>query len=110
PYHYKVSIETNGTISTRRFRVVQKPNPDICLMVDYKFDRHNPDAFRYLREMDWIKIVVGGHDDFDCAREMFIKFREMGCKARFALSPVHEVLPGKVLAEWILDAHLWDVS
>jgi 7-carboxy-7-deazaguanine synthase len=110
PYKYKISIETNGTISTARFRECRKPDPDVALVVDYKFSGHNPEAFKYLREWDWVKVVVAGRDDFEAARDVLKWSRACGSKARFALSPVHGVLPGKVLAEWILDAKMWDVT
>ncbi len=110
-YNYKISIETNGSISTHRFRKVKRPNPNVCLVVDYKIaGGYCATAFDSLREWDWVKIVVGGQDDFDSARKTFKMLQRLGCKARFALSPVHEVLPGKVLAGWILDAKMWDVT
>jgi 7-carboxy-7-deazaguanine synthase len=110
PENYKISIETNGTISTRRFRECRKPNENVCLIVDYKFGHYNPDAFEFLRDWDWVKIVVGNREDFDGARNILGLLRELGCKARFALSPIHETLSGKMLAEWILDAKMWDVT
>lgn len=110
PEGYHISIETNGTISTRRFRECRKPDPNVCLVVDYKFGHYNPDAFEFLREFDWVKIVVGNREDFDGARNILELLRELGCKARFALSPIHETLPGKELAQWILDAKMWDVT
>jgi 7-carboxy-7-deazaguanine synthase len=110
PYGHKISIETNGTISTERFRNLRKPNPDICLVVDYKFQQSDPYAFAFLQDWDWVKIVVGGREDFDEARRVFEWMRELGCKARFALSPIHETLSGKMLAGWILDAKMWDVT
>lgn len=110
PLDYKISIETNGTLPVTRFRDCRKPNENVCLIVDYKFQQSDPYAFAFLREWDWVKIVVGGRNDFDEARRVFEWMRELGCKARFALSPIHETLPGKVLAQWILDARLWDVT
>lgn len=110
PLNYRVSIETNGTLSTRRFRDCRKPNENICLVVDYKPGHYNPDAFEFLRQWDWVKIVVGSREDFDGVRNILALLRELGCKARFALSPIHETLPGKELAQWILDAKMWDVT
>jgi len=110
PENYRISIETNGTISTRRFRECRKPNENVCLIVDYKPGHYNPDAFEFLREFDWVKIVVGSREDFDGATNILGLLRELGCKARFALSPIHEALSGKMLAGWILDAKLWDVT
>jgi 7-carboxy-7-deazaguanine synthase len=110
PENYRVSIETNGTLSTRRFRECRKPNENVCLVVDYKFDHYNPDAFEFLRDWDWVKIVIGNREEFDKAREVLSILRELGCKARFALSPIHETLSGKMLAEWILDSKMWDVT
>lgn len=113
PYNYKISIETNGTISTAGFRNCRKPNPNVCLVVDHKFNDGvggNPDAFKYLREWDWVKIVINDRGDFNDAKAIFPWLRKLGCKARFALSPVHEILPGKFLAQWILEDKLWDVT
>jgi 7-carboxy-7-deazaguanine synthase len=111
PLNYKISIETNGSISTHRFRKLRKPNPNVCLVVDYKINSSvSLHAFDCLREWDWVKIVVGGQDDFDYARGIFTELRDLGCKARFALSPVHGVLSGKLLAGWMLDAKLWDIT
>ena len=110
PCGIRTSIETNGTISTERFRNCRKPSQDVCLVVDYKFQKSDPYAFAFLESWDWVKIVVGGRDDFDEAMRIFEWMRELGCKARFALSSIHETLPGKELAQWILDAKLWDVT
>ena len=57
-----------------------------------------------------MKVVIGSREDFDGAVNILAWLRELGCKARFALSPIHETLPGKTLAEWILDAGIWDVT
>ncbi len=113
PHGYTISIETNGTLSTRRFRDMVRPYDRVSLVVDHKFTGNiggNPDAFSHLIDMDWVKIVVGGREDFDEALAIFKWIRGLGCRARFALSPVHETLPGKVLAQWMLDAKLWDVT
>lgn len=108
-YQYKVSIETNGTISTARFRDCRKPNPNVCLVVDFKFRKHVLEAFQYLHEWDWVKIIIKDQNDFKDAQEALKMLRAWDCKARFALSPIHETLPGKTLAQWILDAKMWDV-
>jgi len=111
PWRKKISIETNGTISTRRFRDCRKPNENICLVVDYKIGGgYCASAFEFLQTWDWVKIVVGNQSDFHKAQGIFKMFRKMGCKARFALSPIHETLSGKTLAGWILDAKMWDVT
>jgi 7-carboxy-7-deazaguanine synthase len=110
-YHkYKISIETNGTISTRWLRQRLRVSEDVCLVVDYKIGNCNKEAFVFLREWDWVKIVVGGREDFDLARKVFPILREWGCKARFAVSPIHGVLPGQVLTNWVLGASMFEVS
>jgi 7-carboxy-7-deazaguanine synthase len=118
PYNIACSVETNGTLSTRKFRDSVRPYDRISLVVDYKlltkgpgpWPSMNPDAFSHLIEMDWVKILIGDRPDFENAIKVMENIRELGCKARFALSPIHETLLGKELAQWILDAKMWDVT
>lgn len=118
PHNYHISIETNGTLSTHRFRDSVRSYDRISLVVDYKlmpsgpapWPVMSPHAFSHLIEMDWVKIVVGDRQDFDNSIKVMEKIKKLGCRARFALSPIHGELPAKVLAGWILDAGLWDVT
>ena len=112
PYHPKISIETNGTLSLDRFRNVRKPNPDICLVVDLKLDQDRiQPAFQYLQDWDWVKIVIQNKSDFNNAIGTMMWLREIGCKARFALSPamVEGHFDPAMLWEWMKAEGLFDV-
>ena len=111
PYSVKVSIETNGTLSLDRFRNVRKPNKDICLVVDLKLDQERKETtFRYLRDWDWVKMVIQNKSDFNVARGNLLWLRKIGCEARFALSPAMggDFAPAQ-LWEWMKADGLFDV-
>jgi len=111
PHNFKVSIETNGTIALNRFRNLTRPNPGVCLVVDYKLHMLPvllPAVdFSALCPWDWIKFVISNRLDYDMAKEIVLN---MGTRARIAFSPVHESLPGNTLAQWILADRLWQVT
>lgn len=113
----KISIETNGTKSLRRF-LVPKPNLDICLVVDWKpssvlydgSDSLNLAEYDQLRPWDWIKFPVASRVDYEEARDFI---RHVTTKARLAISPIlpqSQIQSVRELWGWMGDDGLCDVS
>jgi 7-carboxy-7-deazaguanine synthase len=113
PYNIRISIETNGTQSLGRFRNLTKPNPDVCLVVDWKFDERRiwREEYENLTPWDWIKFIIDNRGNYELARQEVKSLIARGkTQARIAFSAVHGLLPGETLAHWILDDQLWQVS
>lgn len=117
-YGIRVSIETNGTCSLARFRNLKKPDPNVCLVVDWKFDdrRISTEQYNQLASWDWIKFVIKDRIDYEVTKGIIqgkvVDQAELplDTQARIAFAPVHERLPGKTLAQWILADRLWWVT
>jgi len=59
--------------------------------------------------MPRVKIVIQNKTDFNAAVGNMMWLREIGCKARFALSPVMGILEPAQLWEWMKADGLFDV-
>lgn len=113
PLKMRISIETNGTISLSRFRNLTKPNPNVSLIVDWKFDQRRIAIEEYLElaAWDWIKFVIADREHYELVRmETHTLIARGKLQARVAFSPIHESLPAHTLAKWILDDRLWWVT
>lgn len=125
PFRVKVSIETNGTISIRSFRNSRKPNPDICLVVDWKAsssgvrasERISLDEYLSLQEWDWIKFVVASRGEYEEIRDVIHTLNRRKVKARMAISPViknaytgTKGVSHKQVWEWLIDDSIMNVS
>lgn len=118
---FSVSIETNGTFSPKVLQLGPPLFPfgyNIHFVMDYKLSSviHPQGVFMYaenfqpLDSEDWVKFVIGSREDYEEAKDSIKLLQGAGCQARIAFSPVHETLPGKILADWILGDKLWNVT
>jgi 7-carboxy-7-deazaguanine synthase len=102
---YRVSLETSGALA------VHEVDPRVARVVDVKTPasgeahRNLLDQLALLREPDQIKFVVCDRADYEWAREL-IKARDLGRAVTVLLSPSHEQLPARELADWILQDQL----
>lgn len=85
-----VEIETNGSINLKRFSEIKNP-PSFTM--DYKSPSSNMekmmdmDNFKYLKEKDTVKFVVGNLEDLEKARQIIEKYSLIG-KCSVYFSPV----------------------
>jgi 7-carboxy-7-deazaguanine synthase len=107
--HYRVSIETNGTIEPP-IRTVNWP---ISYIVDYKLnyeDRMNEKAFIYLNNKDFVKILIENETDILKAESIKNEFLKKGCKARFFIGPVFGKITPQEIIKFIQENKLFDLS
>ena len=82
---YQISVETNGT-----FNIEILGHPAIRAIVDYKLpssgqeEKMNPEAFRYLRDIDVIKFVIADWTDYDRAKKVLEEQKEWQAKIVFS--------------------------
>ena len=102
---YRVSLETSGAmpledIDSRVVRVVDVKTPG-----SGEESRNRYDELDRLQSQDLVKFVICGREDYEWSRE---KLRQLGLATRCTvlLSPSHEELPARELADWILEDHL----
>lgn len=99
---YKISVETNGTISiTPYFRYVDS------FVVDFKSqstgysNRMRFENYIHLRKSDVIKFVVANEEDVSAAKSYMDRIERYGTNATYALSPVYDQLKEDELYELI---------
>lgn len=101
----RVSLETSGAmplggVDPRVVRVVDVKTPG-----SGEEQRNRYTELAGLRPADLVKFVICGREDYEWSRA---KLRELtlpaGCTVLF--SPSHEQLPGRELADWILEDRL----
>ncbi|MDK2985191.1 MAG: 7-carboxy-7-deazaguanine synthase [Clostridia bacterium] len=86
-----VEIETNGSISIKRYVEIVKKPPKFTM--DYKLPSSNmedkmiTDNFQYLRQLDTVKFVVGNTEDLKRAKYIIDKY-SLTSKVNIYLSPV----------------------
>jgi 7-carboxy-7-deazaguanine synthase len=110
-----LSVETNGTINFFKNENVGMVNHWI---VDYKLPSSGKihflmkeDMFPELDKPDWIKFVIGTHEDYELAKEKVHSFIEKGCQARFAFSPIlgSWLITPSLLLQWLIRDKLFHV-
>jgi 7-carboxy-7-deazaguanine synthase len=99
----QVLVETNGTMS-----LAPLPAPIIRIM-DIKcpdsgeHDKTDWENIPRLRRTDNVKFVISTRADFDWALHIVQKYQLLA-RATILMSPVHGLLPPRVLSEWLLQA------
>jgi len=87
-HKYTISIETNGTVAKHL------DHPDISWVFDYKLPSSEMesfmllDNFKNLNAKDWVKFVIADELDFGRAITVRKEMDAIGCKAKYAYSPV----------------------
>ncbi|MEM4257665.1 MAG: radical SAM protein [Candidatus Thermoplasmatota archaeon] len=98
--NYKISVETNGSISIQTLRSMKK----IMISLDYKcpsshmHTHMNLENINLLRPHDQLKFIIQNSEDYSCAREVIEKYHP-SCYVFF--QPVWGTDP-KILLSWIL--------
>ena len=108
-YSYRITVETNGSISWDSFNFWW--NVDSWI-IDYKLpssgENHSMVPLdKYVmrtRQADFIKFVVADREDFTGAFRVQKTLVERECKARFAYSAMTEGVSHQTLAKWLLDS------
>ena len=113
-YDYKISVETNGSITPSLIYLQDKR---LSWVFDYKLEfpkeMQTEMMGNILSSRHWIKIVMGNEDDYQVAINVKNKLQRMGSKASFAFSPAFDGLrfmlfPNDLVGWLIRDSH-WDV-
>ena len=108
---YSVSVETNGTIAPPYFDEGRKIN----WVMDWKLP--NSGMSEYMKRVnflglwgtDFVKFVIRNRKDYEAAVTERFRLLSVGCFAKFAFSPVHNVLDPAELIEWMKEDKLFDV-
>lgn len=98
---YSVSLETSGAmdvsaVDTRVTKVVDLKTP-----ASGEAGKNLYGNIEHLREHDQIKFVICNRDDYEWARAQIGAYR-LNAICEVLLSPSHEQLPARDLADWIL--------
>jgi 7-carboxy-7-deazaguanine synthase len=97
-YNFFVCIETNGSILIPRW-------DSASWIADWKLpssgmsNKMKLDNFKNLKYMDFIKFVIADKTDFDVYLSVRNELDGI-CSAKFALSPIKELLDPATLIEW----------
>ncbi len=114
-YSYKISVETNGSISPP---LVYFQDKHLSWIFDYKLEF--PEEMQIgmmaniLSSCHWIKIVVGSEDDYKEAVRIKNWLKGAGSKASFAFSLAFDgfkymLPPNNNLVDWLIRDSQWDV-
>ena len=101
-----VMLETGG------HRPIDRVPPAVVKIVDVKCpgsgeaDKNEWANLERLASHDEVKFVVKDRADYEFARDIIRRYDLPSRCAAVLLSPVHSVLDGRVLSEWILEDHL----
>jgi 7-carboxy-7-deazaguanine synthase len=97
-----VMVETGG------HRSIKDVPPEVIRIVDVKCPGSGEAAnndwenLGLLTARDEVKFVIGDRTDYEYARDVVARYGLVGRTAAVLFSPVHDVLPSRQLAEWIL--------
>lgn len=99
---YKFTVETNGSISLVGYGVSS-------WIVDYKLPSSGEylsmkdEIFFDLRANDFVKFVIKNRNDYNTALDAMDKFRDKGCQAKFAFSPMFGEIDTEDLVNWMVE-------
>ena len=97
-----VMVETGG------HRSIQDVPPDVIRIMDVKCpgsgesDRNHWENLDLLTSRDEVKFVIRDRPDYEYAKNIVVRHNLLDRTAAVLFSPVHDVLPAKDLATWIL--------
>jgi len=103
---YEVMIETGGHID------ISRVDPRVRRIVDLKTpssgmeNRNLYKNIEYLRKSDEIKFVIGSREDYLWSKEKIEIFGLAAIAGTILMSPVTDILPAQMLAEWVLEDKL----
>lgn len=105
--HKTILIETNGSISLQPF---SRHPSNLHVIMDVKmpssgmYEKMNWWNLENIYRGDQFKFVVGGWDDFQCAKEVCLKYGLNSGVNEVLISPIFGTVPLQDLAEWVLDS------
>ena len=100
-----VSLETSGALA------VAEVDPRVARVVDVKTPASGESARNLLGQLnelkprDQIKFVICDRGDYEWSRAL-VQEHGLGTGAMVLFSPSHGQLPGRQLADWVLEDHL----
>ncbi|MEH6593895.1 MAG: 7-carboxy-7-deazaguanine synthase QueE [Halioglobus sp.] len=103
---YEVSLETSGAMS------VAEVDPRVVKVLDLKtpasgeMGRNDYSNIPLLTAIDQVKFVICDREDYEWARFKLDEFQLAAKVSDVLFSPSHTELPGRQLAEWILQDNL----
>jgi len=103
--NYSVSLETSGALDVSQVdeRVIKVM--DLKTPASHECERNLMTNLRYIQAKDQIKIVICNRDDYEWTKQVIQDYHLDGL-CEILLSPSHDELPPKELANWILADHL----
>lgn len=100
-----ITIETNGT---------KQPwvnDYGAHWIVDCKLDQpFNRAVYAQLGPEDYIKIIMDSPLDFPTVLERYQWFKQSGCQARIAVSPIHGEVDPRALLDKLIDKGIYDIQ
>ena len=102
---HEVSLETSGALDVSAVdrRVVKVM--DLKTPSSGELDKNLLDNMQYLLPHDQVKFVIADRTDYDWAVNMINEYGlTESCEVLF--SPVHNAMPARQLAEWVLEDRL----
>ena len=99
---YTVAIETNGSID------ISKLPENVIRIIDVKcpssgmVEHFNIENLLYINSNDEIKFVIANEEDYEWAKDFYLREIRYKIKAEIIFSPAFSLLEPKSLAEWIL--------
>ncbi|MGM0632275.1 MAG: 7-carboxy-7-deazaguanine synthase QueE [Pseudomonadota bacterium] len=99
---YRVSLETSGAMD------ISGVDDRVVIILDLKTPasgecaRNREDNIPLLKPTDEVKFVICDRGDYDWAREKMVEHALVDRVAEVLFSPVHETLPPRDLADWIV--------
>jgi len=102
---YTILLETNGSITLSKvdgkvIKIVDLKCPSSGM--SHKMDFSN---IHYINKKDQVKFVIGDRRDYNWAKEIINRYNLLEI-IQVLMSPVHQTLEPKILAQWILDDRL----
>ncbi|AKL96367.1 7-carboxy-7-deazaguanine synthase QueE [Clostridium aceticum] len=99
---YEINIETNGSVDIRLFPLGEKHRFTMDIKTPSSGEAENNclSNFKYLRENDEIKIVIGDHQDYLWAKDLLRQHYEQGI---ITFSPIYNRVDPKKIVQWMLE-------
>ncbi len=99
---YRVSLETSGAMD------ISGVDDRVVIILDLKTPasgecgRNREDNIALLKPIDEVKFVICDRGDYDWARDRMAEYALVDRVAEVLFSPVHDTLPPRDLADWIV--------
>ncbi|RKD27340.1 7-carboxy-7-deazaguanine synthase [Caminicella sporogenes DSM 14501] len=102
---YEVNIETNGSVDLGKYRLLPNHRFTMDMKVPSSMESKKMifTNFKYLKDRDEIKFVIGTREDYEWAKEVIKKYYRKGI---ITFSPVFNKIEPKEIVNWILQDNL----